>query len=58
MFGNELLDPVMHKLHVNEAFFTSFTEERLAEEVAGRAMFFKIGSIKYGMKRLKISENI
>jgi len=52
------VDPIIHKLHVNEASFKSFTEEKLAEVMSASAVFFKIRYIKYGSKRLKISENM
>lgn len=34
-----VVDSIIHKLHINEAFFKSFIEERLAEEMAARAKF-------------------
>lgn len=36
------MDSVIHKLHINEAFYKSFVEERLAEEMAARAKFLRL----------------
>lgn len=36
------MDSTIHKLHIYEAFFKSFIEERLAEEMAARAKFLRL----------------
>lgn len=36
------MDSIIHKLRINEAFFKSFIEERLAEEMAARAKFLML----------------